>query len=228
MIEILYLAKGRPEFTKASCAALHGNTDGRKAIVHTFSCYDSPIEAMAAFIPGTSEVFAKIDNDVIVPPGWLETCLAVMEANPRLELLGIEPPLSRNASPRPRPIDPAETSPGPLGYCPCEAIGGIGLMRRSAFESRPPMVPHSVYGGFTDWQLKHKPVCGWIAPPLKVFLLDRLPIEPWASLSKSYIAQGQQRFWQNYKPEDHELWDWWLNTTVDKCSDSATLARNGA
>jgi hypothetical protein len=72
------------------------------------------------------------------------------------------------------------------------------------------MVPHGTYGGFTDWQLLHKEVRkGWILPPLKVFLLDRLPMEPWASLSRKYIAAGDQRPWANYKPADAHLWSWW-------------------
>ena len=36
--------------------------------------------------------------------------------------------------------------------------------------------------------------------PLKVFLLDRLPGEPWASLSRKYIAKGWQRAWSGYDP----------------------------
>ena len=84
--------------------------------------------------------------------------------------------------------------------------------RDTAMTTHDVMVQHSTYGGFTDWQLAHPElVKGWIVPPLKLFLLDRLPIEPWASLSKKYEAAGEQRFWTRY-PLDaaSQLWDWWL------------------
>lgn len=95
-------------------------------------------------------------------------------------------------------------------YAQCDAIGGVGLMRRSAF-GKQRMKPHSTYGGFTDWQIAHPEVTkGWIVPPLKLFLLDRLPLEPWASLSKRYIEEGLQRPWTNYEPKDADaLWSWW-------------------
>ena len=165
------------------------------------------------------DVFAKIDNDVIVPPGWLNAALAVMEAHPELGFLGLEPPASRTPAPWamnkpvPKPDNQGYGLCGswPRGcYMPCEAIGGIGLMRRSAFGNER-MTPHSIYGGWTDWQLQHPEIIkGWICPPLKLFLLDRLTFEPWASLSKRYIAEGSQRYWTPYDDKDREaLWGWW-------------------
>lgn len=179
-----------------------------------------PVAIMNHYLsqPGGADIFAKIDNDVILPPGWLDQSLEVMRKFPELDLLGIEPPASRTPAPWRNggakvEIPEYRQDLNHVGYARCDAIGGIGLMRRSAFAGRPPMQPYGPngVGGFTDWQLRFADVCkGWICPPLKVFLLDRLPFEPWASLSKKYIAEGIQRPWTNY-PEGaaSELWDWW-------------------
>lgn len=265
MIDILYLAKGRPEFTEASFHSLIQNTNWsavRKLFIYTdgdkmpikllhnywmYSCKEQwhalsdagvrgivswsevlngPVAIMSHFVSHFSgpDLFAKIDNDVMVPPGWLEQCLQVMEASPELGLLGIEPPASRTPAPWAQGIPaPApelwKRKSGSLtwgemrGYAVCDSIGGIGLMRRSAFAGRRPMRPHATngVGGFTDWQLEHKDVVkGWVTPPLNLFLLDRLPFEPWASLSKKYIAEGIQRPWTNYPASASHLWEWWL------------------
>lgn len=244
MIDILFLAHHRSEFTEAALAALVASTNwklvralwmysdgpsGSHGPVFRFCrdfsfkplslyCepgeYGGPVVVMNDYLkqPDAGEVFAKIDNDVIVPPGWLDQCAAVMEAHPELDLLGIEPPLSRTPNPGTRVRVPAPELQGShVGYAPCDAIGGIGLMRRRAFQTADPMKPHSIYGGFTDWQLAHPEVKkGWIVPPLDCFLLDRLPFEPWLSLSKKYIESGQQRPWTNYEMKDSRLWDWWV------------------
>lgn len=248
MIDIVYLAKGRPEFTKASLDALARNTnwklvqrliiytDGTKEIetpipffvvlfnkgLHEDSVIfrphpvGGPINIMLdAIESGISAVWAKIDNDVIVPPCWLHRAARVMRNHDELSFLGLEPPLSRTPAPWangrriPSPEDRYEGD-GVLTYAPCDAIGGIGLMRTKAF-AECDMRQHSTYGGFTDWQLRRKDlVKGWILPPINLFLLDRLPVEPWASLSKQYITAGEQRPWTNYDPADHRLWDWWI------------------
>lgn len=240
MIDILYLAKGRPEFTRASFAALYANTNWdlvEKIHIYTdgglFECRSStgniplnyrmnedlfggPVAIMNHFLsqPG-SDIFVKLDNDVIVPPGWLERGLRVMEQHPELELLGIEPPASRTPAPWAKSVRVPMPEVGMLGagYARCDAIGGIGFMRRSAFVGRDPMKPHGPngVGGFTDWQLKNAGVSkGWIVPPLSLFLLDRLPMEPWASLSQKYIDEGIQRPWTNYPETAKHLWEWWL------------------
>lgn len=261
MIDILYLAKGRPEFADASFLNLVKNTAwnkagrlfvytdgdhfpltligrrvvyraakelcdladrGIKAIVPMEDSFGGPVAIMSDFLSRRgADIFAKIDNDVIVPPGWLEQCLSVMEAHPELDLLGIEPPASRTPAPwaKGMPVPAPEYCAGTVftgcnpACAPCDSIGGIGLMRRSAFAGKPPMKPHGQngVGGFTDWQLENAHVCkGWIVPPLSLFLLDRLPFEPWLSLSKKYIAQGIQRPWTNYPASASHLWEWWL------------------
>lgn len=233
MVDILYLAKGRPEFTQASLAALLANTNWKLArlVIYTDGAefraassievrrgeYGGPVAIMNDYLArGASEVFAKIDNDTIVPPGWLDKGLAVMDASSELGLLGIEPPMSRTPAPwmgKSRPL-PAPEMWAPMGslYAPCDMIGGIGLMRRRPFLTADAMRPHGPngVGGFSDWQLRNPAVTkGWIVPPLNVFLLDRLPTEPWVSLSKEYIASGLQRPWTGYPASASALWDWW-------------------
>ena len=230
MIDLIYLAKGRSEFTRASLDALMANTNWKLArlIVYTdgdpwsflsrsevrMAPYGGPVAIMNAYLagPGTP-IFAKIDNDVIVPPGWLDRCLGVMEKyghNCGLDLLGIEPWESRTPAPWTNGKREPDFWERDLPFVSCNSIGGIGLMRRSAFATADQMKPRAIYGGFTDWQLQHSEVQkAWIYPSLDLFLLDRLPVEPWATLSKEYIRTGRQRPWTNYDPADSALWDWW-------------------
>jgi hypothetical protein len=185
------------------------------------------------FSPATADLWAKIDNDVIVPPGWLEECVDVMARYPELDLLGIEPPLSRTRAPwRPRTatvVVPEECHELTAGGWPVynhtfaktDSIGGIGLFRRRAWENRPGMQPFSTYGGFTDWQITQgkahagpgKPlVIGWKVPPLKLFLLDRMPMHPYSDLNELYLRTHQQRPWTLYSEETaRELAGWWLD-----------------
>lgn len=184
-----------------------------------------PVAVMRDFIPGTTEFFIKLDSDVILPPGWLDTCNFVMvHKQPWLDILGIEPPASRTPSPRSfargkrmmRRTE--ETRAGSPTAIPCPNIGGIGLMKRAPFMIHGSMTPHDIYGGFTEWQNRNRHVgIAWIAPPLKVFLLDRLPMDPWRKLSDHYIHKGWQRPWTNYEYQDHEaLWDWWKPMTAQE------------
>ena len=239
--DVLFIARNRLEFTRESFSALvantdwllvdmlwvydDGSTDGtrqwltqrRGSLPMRCKIIDSCLGAPAAIMNNylsrsSSDMFAKIDNDVIVPPGWLNSCMDVMRVCHDLDLLGIEPPKSRtpHVAGGPRSLCPeldTERDWSVDGYAPCSSIGGIGLMRKRAFTSA--MRPHSVYGGFTEWQLQHRAVAkGWICPPLSVFLLDRLPTEPWASLSREYIARGWQRAWSGYDPAN-PFWSWW-------------------
>lgn len=176
------------------CAAAPVAADFRAGV------FGGPVAIMNDFLKRTdADVFAKIDNDTVVPPGWLGECQSVMERCPELDLLGIEVFCT---------VAPASVE---RGYQPASYIGGIGLMRRRAFRSLPD--PEG-YFGFTAWQSRHEEVIkGWLDPALPVFLLDRLPIEPWRSLSAAYVDRGWQRKWGFYRPESKEhLWGWWLQT----------------
>lgn len=247
--DLIYLAHCRDEYTAASLAALARNTDW--SLVRRFRIYtdgvnwnvsfpreilfEPPIELNLAKLGGpvgvmndylrdaSAPLWAKIDNDVIVPPGWLNQCMATMAASPELHILGIEPPASRT----PAPWSPGKREPAPEhrhaadgphpAYASTRAVGGIGMFRTAAWKDRPVMKPHSIYGGFTDWQLARNALrIGWIVPPLKLFLLDRLPIEPWVSLGRGYMARGEQRPWTMYSAaETEEIAGWWLHDTLD-------------
>jgi Glycosyl transferase family 2 len=226
MIEILYLAWNRREFTVKSFETMLANTDWAKVdrlVVYDDGSTDgtceylseqvksAPTEAVMITTAGigpvaimidylrrlkeTDVVFAKIDNDVMLPPGWLENGLQVLHDDPTIDLIGIEAlrPLGK----------------GPYGFCPDEHIGGIGFMRSRAFQGCAP-TPQGRFG-FTKWQTSHDHIRkGWIDPAIPVCLLNLMPFEPWLSLSKDYIAKGWQRDWPGPLPASHKaLWEWW-------------------
>jgi hypothetical protein len=104
--------------------------------------FGSPVQVMNEFLTerrGTDpQIFAKIDSDTMVPPGWLDECLAVMSDEPQLDFLGIEA------------FNPVvEKHEGHRSYTQARFIGGIGLMRPAAFTSLP--WPNGRFG-FTEWQ----------------------------------------------------------------------------
>lgn len=224
MIDLIYLTHNRLEFTQASLAALISNTswenvarllvydddsrDGTRQFLEAgpypiaveLRCggFGSPVAVMADYLnsPNRASIFGKIDNDTMVPTGWLDECLAVMGEHPELALLGIEV------------FDPITPGQVPRSYRPARFIGGIGLMRASAFITVPG--PNGRFFGFTEWQEKHKDVTkGWLVPALPVFLLDHLPREPWLSLTREYVAKGWQRNWTPYSEESRDMWSWW-------------------
>lgn len=257
MIDILYIAKDRHEFTLESLQALLTSTNWH--LVSRFVLYDdgsaeetrsllvsagavvssryenvsaeifdtslgAPVAIMNDFLnrPGSS-LFAKIDNDAMMPPDWLDIVLPVMQEHKELGVLGLEPPASRTPAPwatlrrvqAPELIGPFCYSDknhvhlGSHGYAKCQNVGGLAIIRRSIFKEER-MLPHSIYGGFGEWQNAHPDiVCGWLVPPIKVFVLDRLPMSPWRELSDEYIRKGMQRGWTTYTGADQALWDWW-------------------
>lgn len=224
-MEILLLAHNRLAYTKACVEALRQNT--KWGLVSAVVIYDddstdgtreylesvrfpvptilkrvsmgSPVRVMNDFIAERyPDLFCKIDSDVIVPPGWLGDCLGVLNRYPHIDLMGIEAMRPVKPAPAARDIDEA-------GF-----IGGIGFMRGRAFQYSLPR-PGGRFG-FTAWQESGntKAKKGWINPALPVFLLDRLPLEPWASLSREYVAKGWQRAWDPYDPaKDASKWEWW-------------------
>lgn len=257
--DIIFLAKNRLDFTKASFESLIKNTNWN--IVHRLYVYDDGStdgtrsylfgRIADGFVPVNTtliegykfggpasimrnyalnkgccqELFAKIDNDVIVPPNWLDECMEVMNTHPELDLLGIEPWMSRTPHFKGGPRSPSPELESSLhsGYARCDSIGGIGLMRRRAFEKYQDLGQHSIYGGFTDWQIQHRDLIkGWMVPPLSLFLLDRLPIEPWRTYSREYISKGWQRAWSGYSL-DNPFWKWWSD---GKNSEEVVLPRN--
>jgi glycosyltransferase involved in cell wall biosynthesis len=219
-LDVVYFARNREAFTRHTLNLLLHNTDwglvdrlilydddssdgSRDILRHTDAPVPTvyrrvrlhtPVAVMNHYLdhdPAT--LFAKIDNDIAVPPGWLERTLDVMADHPHLELLGME--LLRGDG---HHFD---------GYEPCSHIGGVGVMRSSAFLSRPRMAVRGMFG-FTLWQHEQEPVRGFVAPWLKVLQLDRLPLEPWRSLSDGYIRQGWQRDWPVWDESHAGEWAW--------------------
>jgi cellulose synthase/poly-beta-1,6-N-acetylglucosamine synthase-like glycosyltransferase len=156
-----------------------------------------PVGIMVDYLSHADQdgLFAKIDNDVMVPPGWFPESYALMKRDPMIDLLGIEAMYAIGS--------------GPREFMPAEYIGGIGLMRRRAFAKCLP-TPRGRFG-FTAWQQDHpRVVKGWIKPALPICLLNLVPFEPWRSLSLEYIAKGWQRDWPGFMPaEFNAYWDWW-------------------
>jgi glycosyltransferase involved in cell wall biosynthesis len=229
MIDLLYLSHNRLEFTKASLNTLEDNTDWNLVgqliicddnstdgtaeylgkwiddreempIVPHFQAFCHPVNAMRTYLLEHSlhSIFAKIDSDTMVPPGWLNTCLKVMDRHTELDLLGIEAfnPINANGVER--------------DYTEARFIGGIGLMRTRAFQNSGLPEAAGRYHGFTEWQERRPWIRkGWLNPSLPVFLLDRLPFEPWRSLSREYVEKFGQRDWGPYDENSKELWSWW-------------------
>lgn len=225
MTEILYLAWNRLEFTRKSFETMIANTDWTKIdrlVVYDDGSTDgtreyleaevknSPVAGEMLFTRGIGPVgimvdhigrsrqdgvFIKLDNDVMLPPGWLAEGLGILRQQPSIDLLGIEAI---------RPL-----GPGPRRFFEAEHIGGIGFMRRRAFDRCVPTAAGRF--GFTKWQTAHDDIRkGWIDPSIPVCLLNLIPFEPWISLSREYIRKGLQRDWPGpYSEECRALWEWW-------------------
>lgn len=141
------------------------------------------------------EWIAKIDSDTIVPPGWLETCVGIVEKHPEVWALGIEPSTSFGPVP-------------PVGhkYARTRYVGGIGLFRKQAWKGIA-RGSHR-FAGWPEHQTSAPWVKGWVHPPLKVFLLNRLPFEPFLTLTSSYCKRGWQRHCAPYSKDEDHRWNW--------------------
>lgn len=231
--DLIYLAWNRLEFTAATFRLLLQNTNWERvnrllvfedgSIDGTREWLDqeikqcpvpshlshlgwhSPVMTMLHYLGNDpAESFVKIDNDVAVPPGWLDELLACAEAHPEVMLLGMEAGQTT----------PNGAHTGPRSVTPSSWIGGIGLLRTAAFKHSRPK-PRGRFG-FTEWQETHTEVQrGWITPDLLVPQLDRIPVEPWATYARQYVARGWQRYWSPYDPDLHEwCYQWFLEATA--------------
>ena len=225
-VDVMFLACNRLEFTRETFGALRDNTDWSLVNeLHVYDdgsvdgtrqwlaeriadvpCgvrfvetnWGSPVAAMRQFIESaTAPMLAKIDNDAMVPPGWLGQSLDVFTLHPHLDLLGIEAMY---------PVDPCPV--GLRTFTPAAFISGLGLYRRRVFRASGPTAFEKWFG-LEEWQQAHGPglVRGWITPALPLFLLDRCPFEPWMSLTEQYIARQWMRRWPKYDPAS-TLWAW--------------------
>lgn len=154
-----------------------------------------------------ADMFAKIDNDIVVSPGWLPIALDVMERHPDLGLLGIEGGMMPIAQP---------DFDGVYGVEPSTHIGGVGLMRTAPFDGRRRRLHADGRNGFTEWQHTHPEVGrGWLTPGIPFCCLDRVPVEPWRSLSIEYEARGWQRPWSKYDPRFPYWWEWFTEEEAE-------------
>lgn len=148
-----------------------------------------------------SSVFVKIDNDIAVPPGWLDALSAVWEQSPELDLLGMEIGQPRGLSSMPSE-DQERTWEG------CRHIGGVGMMLASSLlRGHPPMRPNGRFG-FTEYQHTHKLCSGWVFPEINAPCLDRVPVEPYRTWSEEYVRRGWQREWWQYPMSASRFWEW--------------------
>jgi len=229
VIDILYLAKNRLEFTRETLAWLlkntnwalanppilydDGSTDGtleflqQQAVEHGLELRQtnlgSAVLAANHFIQRSrAQYLVKIDNDAILPPDWLDVSLSIMRENPELQVLGLEAVLSYRGE-----VSESRT------YQPAAQVGGLWMARSQTFQDRELPTVRDKYWGWSSWLIRNQIKVGWIKPPVPVFLLDRLPIQPWFSLSRSYESRGWQRPWQPYTRKDAALWTWWERLT---------------
>ncbi len=235
-IDIVYLSWNRLRFTQKSFEALLENTnwdmvrslyiydDGSKdgtaqwlkqqvkrvpVLVNFFDIkMSSPVRTMNFYLDqAIADLFAKVDNDIVVPPGWLDMLFDVMNDHPEVELLGFEAGMSGLP---PTDADPLVDMQEVRNYLPARHIGGVGLMRYESFMTRPRVRPNGRFG-FTEWMHRYQPICGWIQPDILVSDLSRIPVEPWVSLSNEYVQKGWQRPWGKNDPLQSCYWDYWAN-----------------
>ena len=229
-VDIMFPCFNRLEFTQYSWAMLirntpweqigrvhvydDGSTDGTRGWIEsqlehcpvqatlTFLGHQSPVAAMNHMVQVMgADWFAKIDNDTCVPHGWLDALLSVLEQNPSVDLIGMEAGMTRVAGRDGEPWD------GTYSLRPSSHIGGVGLMRRRVFQGQR-MRADGRYG-FTEYQYKNYLARGWIEPDLPLVQLDRLPFEPWASLTRRYIDAGWSREWEPWTEQWMGwAWDW--------------------
>ena len=234
-LDLLYLTHNRREFTELTFELLVQNTNWKhvdRLIVYDDNSTDgareevvqrldrvpvpseirdhswgSPVAVMNDYLASSeADLFAKVDNDLALPAGWLDAFMSVMHRNPRLMLLGSESPFM---GPPPPGWD------GHYTFTHWKHIGGNGLMRTEFFKRFGPMDVNG-YHGFTGYQWRYNPVRGWITPDILVCLLDRCPIEPWLSLSRLYEQRGWQRRWGRI-PENFDMYWNWFTPTMDDC-----------
>jgi hypothetical protein len=241
-VDICYLAHQRHEFTTASLINLLKNTPwNRVNAFHIFTDGDdraaSMIQAQFNLNPITRRIggpvailntavevseadyIVKIDNDTMVPAGWLDYLLGVNQAHD-VDLIGLEAwGMDTDAFPddfKEWTASATETMRNPSRIRRTRHVGGIGLFRRSAFSHSQPRPARDGRYGFTEWQWANPHITkAFLNPPLPVFLLDHLPMEPWSTLSRQYESSGvQRRTWGHYPAHCSALWDWWVGAKM--------------
>jgi hypothetical protein len=170
--------------------------------------FRSPPNVMNHYVrTSEADAFAKIDNDIALCGGWLDKMADVLDRHPEIDLLGMEAGMVAMQGRDGVFYDTYEAEP-------CTHIGGVGLMRVEAFRSRPE-VPYRGRFGFQEWQERYEVPRAWITPDLNVPQLDRVPLEPWVSLTEEYIEKGWTRPWPKYHEKWMEPYFAWLAEKVE-------------
>ena len=195
---------GTAEWLESHLATFHN----REMVTLHRTSFRHPVAAMNHFATKvcTTNYFAKVDNDAVLPMFALDAAVRAIEKNPEMDNLGIEAIASNVV-----PIDSLE-SPGPgpsfyRTYQKADWISGLGLYRTSQWRDSQPKA-FDRWFGLENWMHERNSVCGWIDPAFPVFLLDRLPLPRFQALTAEYAAMGWQRVWPPYKAEQSALWDW--------------------
>lgn len=237
MVDLLYVAHNRREYTEATFSALLANTNWQRvdrlhvlddrstdgtagylmAEVSEFVLNDNapadaqfishkfggPVAAMNyAVAQAKTDVLVKIDNDLLLCPGWLDALLDVLDAHPDVDALGFEPGFGDGLAPADAPRACRDAS----------HIGGVGVFRRRVFTKHRPR-GHDRYFGLTEFWRRHAR-CAWLTPDLPCPLLDHLPVEPWRALAESYVEAGWSRPWPKYPESMSDYWTWAFAETV--------------
>lgn len=233
-IDVLYLAYNRLEFTTHTFGWLLAHTNWR--MVNRFIVYDdgsedgtqeflrdaissvpydkaelrisdlrSPPAIMNHYIAtAESDWFCKVDNDIALPGGYLEALAAASTNCPEYRLIGMEAGTVELAG------RDGKKWNNMYRVVPSTHIGGVGLMHTQTFKDTP-QIPSRGRFGFTEWQVRYDIRSGWICPDLLCPQLDRVPIEPFVSLSERYVEEGWQRDWPKYSEKWMEAyWSWML------------------
>ena len=235
-LDVLYVNWNRSAFTTFSFEMLIENTDWRKVrhlVIHDDDSTDggpvffkqweqrlkdrgiqtvldfgkhlgSAPAVMSNYVSSSdAEWFAKIDNDIVVPPGWLDAMLQVLDGDPEVDCLGME---AGRGNPRKPEWD------GLYRFQDGTHMGGVGLIRVSALQRLPQFAGQD---GWTKLQHEYGRVrgngwlnIGWVSPDLAVVQLDKVPFEPWMSLTDYYVEEELGRPWGKYHPQA-DYWDWW-------------------
>ncbi len=161
-----------------------------------------PVAVMNHYLDfAPAEIMVKCDNDVVVPPGWLNVLLATAKVNSAMDAIGFEPGFGDGLAPIGRLTTPRTVKAGPH-------IGGVGLIRTRIFQRHRPRA-NGTFFGWTEFQ-RHHAKCGWLSPDIPSLLLDHLPTRPWRELSAEYTALGWSRGWPLYDESKRDYYEWWL------------------
>lgn len=171
--------------------------------VDYYERYNSPVGIMLDYLAGDAgEWFTKIDNDVVLPEGWLDALVdTAAVAGDAIDLLGFEAGMTER---------PPETGEPRYEIREARHIGGVGLMRSGCFRAHHRPRPRGRHFGFTEWQHASDLRIGWLTPDLRSPLLDRMPTHPFVTLSDRYVGLGWQRVWPAYEPGYMEWAYGWL------------------